>query len=206
MPQQTLTNQQYEMYLNFTNLFENLNTGRLALEIFNDLPPYIFTVPASSSGKYHPEYTLGEGGLFRHMLAAAYILNHLLSIDINRNLFTPVERDLLRVAALFHDGRKSGSQEDYERDPKTKFEHPILMANAVKELAKSSEFKKEYFDYIAEAIESHMGQWNTSKNSSIVLPLPITDAQKLVFTADYLASRKDLEFLFNIPERRTNLF
>lgn len=34
------------------------------------VPPYFYTVPASSTGKYHPRYTLGSGGLLRHTKAA----------------------------------------------------------------------------------------------------------------------------------------
>ena len=30
------------------------------------LPDYFFNVPASSTGKYHPEFSLGDGGLVRH--------------------------------------------------------------------------------------------------------------------------------------------
>jgi len=30
------------------------------------LPEYFFEVPASTTGKYHPEFSLGEGGLVRH--------------------------------------------------------------------------------------------------------------------------------------------
>ena len=29
----------------------------------NLLPDYFFTVPASSTGKYHPSFSLGDGGL-----------------------------------------------------------------------------------------------------------------------------------------------
>ncbi len=39
----------------------------------NNLPEYFFTVPASSSGKYHPSYALGDGGLVRHTKAAVTI-------------------------------------------------------------------------------------------------------------------------------------
>ena len=30
--------------------------------ILEELPDYWFSVPASSTGKYHPKYALGEGG------------------------------------------------------------------------------------------------------------------------------------------------
>ena len=49
-------------------------------EIFvNMLPDYFFTTAASSTGKYHPAFAAGEGGLLRHSKAAAYILNEIIS-------------------------------------------------------------------------------------------------------------------------------
>ena len=44
------------------------------IEILIDLlPDYFFEVPASSTGKYHPSYALGDGGLVRHVKAAVRI-------------------------------------------------------------------------------------------------------------------------------------
>ena len=42
-----------------------------------------------------------------------------------------------------------------------------------------------------------MGIWNTDKRSPIVLPLPTNKYQKMIHLADYLASRKDIEVLFD---------
>ncbi|CUX42844.1 hypothetical protein BN3590_01383 [Clostridium sp. C105KSO15] len=49
---------------------------------------------------------------------------------------------------------------------------------------------------IPTTIESHMGIWNTDKKSPVVLPLPKNKYQKMVHLADYLASRKDIELVF----------
>lgn len=115
------------------------------------------------------------------------------------NQFTSRERDLLRVAGIAHDMQKSGSQEDYEKSKYTKFDHPLRAANMVRKLSGLPEEEKEY---IASAIETHMGAFNTDKrNPGIILPKPETDAQILLHVCDYLASRKDLEILFdNLPE------
>ena len=43
--------------------------AKFATYCVNNLPAYFFTVPASSSGKYHPSYALGDGGLVRHTKA-----------------------------------------------------------------------------------------------------------------------------------------
>ena len=56
---------------------------------------------------------------------------------------------------------------------------------------------EEELELVANMIESHMGQWNTDKRSSTVLPLPENKYQKMIHLADYLASRKDIEVLFD---------
>ena len=41
--------------------------------LINLLPDYFFEIPASSTGKYHPYYATGKGGLVRHTKAAVRI-------------------------------------------------------------------------------------------------------------------------------------
>ena len=43
------------------------------------LPSYFFKEAASSTGKYHPKYALGEGGLLRHTKAGVRIGYELLN-------------------------------------------------------------------------------------------------------------------------------
>ena len=44
------------------------------------LPDYFFQIPASSTGKYHPKFTLGDGGLVRHVKVAVLIAKDLLTL------------------------------------------------------------------------------------------------------------------------------
>ena len=48
--------------------------------IIEMIPDYFFTEAASSTGKYHPEFSQGEGGLLRHTKAAVKVANTLLRI------------------------------------------------------------------------------------------------------------------------------
>ena len=127
------------------------------------------------------------------------ILNHVFGVESIANQFTSRERDLLRVAGIAHDMQKSGSQEDYERNKYTKFDHPLRAANMVRKLSGLPEKEKEL---IATTIESHMGAFNTDKrNPGIVLPKPENKYQILLHLCDYLASRKDIEIKFdNVPQ------
>ena len=56
---------------------------RMAGELLiGEIPDYFFEVAASSTGKYHPSFSLGEGGLLRHTKAAVKIAQELLSLEM----------------------------------------------------------------------------------------------------------------------------
>lgn len=154
------------------------------------LPSYFYEVPASSSGKYHPRYALGDGGLVRHTKAAVYIAQNLLSLECFREKFPADERDCLIAAVLLHDGCKSG----IEKQAYTVFDHPLQVVNLLKSLDCCGDIPSELFNTIAMAISSHMGQFNTDRSGKEVLPKPKTEQQIFVHMCDYLASRKPLIF------------
>ena len=180
----------------------NDDIRKFAEVVLDDAPDYFFQVAASSTGKYHPQYALGDGGLMRHTKAVVRMYNHLLSLDQYKNMFTDREIDLGRVACIAHDIQKSGDAVAYAAKSNggqnkvfTVFYHPILAASYILNY-KNRYLTEEELQFIASAIESHMGQWNTDKRSSVILSKPETEMQKLVHLADYLASRKDLDVSF----------
>ena len=163
----------------------------------DNLPQYFFEVAASSTGKYHPTYALGDGGLVRHTKAAVRFANHLFTIEQNKNEFDVFERSCVISAIILHDGWKHGDK----GSSFTTHEHPVVCADWVR----CADYldgiiSKETRNLIASAIESHMGEFNTTKRSSLILPKPETNIQKFVHMCDYLASRKDIEVLFDASE------
>lgn len=189
-----MKNENAKIFESLLDTFENEDIKKFTESCIDTIPSYFWEVGASSTGKYHPAYALGELGLARHTCALVRFLNHMLSIDCIKNDFSSRERDLMRVAGIIHDSMKSGTDEDYARSKYTKFEHPILAANNIR---KMSGLPDDEIELIATTIESHMGQWATDKRSKTVLPTPENKYQKLVHLADYLASRKDIEVLFD---------
>lgn len=177
------------------NTFENDDIKNFAIVLLDNLPEYIWRVPASSTGKYHPAYSLGEGGLMRHQIAVVRFLNFFLELEQYNKIIPSRERDLLRVAGLIHDGRKSGSQSDYERSKYTKFDHPLQMAAVIRSYD-GKYLNHNEIELIAHCIESHMGSWNVDKKTGECLPKPEDLHQELVHLADYLASRKTLTMDF----------
>ena len=161
--------------------------------ILEELPNYWFSVPASSTGKYHPKYALGEGGLLRHSKAAMKIGFELLENPTIGDKYTSHEKDLMLLALLVHDGLKSGNpQEKY-----TRFDHPILMANFILDNKEKFELNEEDAKFIADVIKTHMGPWIEDYNGNVVLEKPKTKYQNFVHMCDFLASKKFLLVPFN---------
>ena len=194
-----MTEQQSRMITPILDTIVNDDIREFATVLVEGLPPYIWEVGASSTGKYHPAYSLGEGGLMRHQIAVVRFLNYFFELEQYNTKFTSRECDLMRVAGLVHDGRKSGEQTDYQRSKFTKFDHPIQMANVIRSYD-GQYLNHDELEFMAHCIESHMGQWSTDRKSSVVLPKPMDECQQFVHLADYLASRKDLTMAFDIAE------
>lgn len=191
-----MTELQSNMVAPILSTIVNEDIREFAKVLVDGLPEYIWRVGASSTGKYHPAYSLGEGGLMRHQIAVVRFLNFFFELEQYNTQFTSRQMDLMRVAGLVHDGRKSGEQTDYERSKFTKFDHPIQMANVVRSYD-GQYLNHDELEFIAHCIESHMGQWNTDRKSSVVLDKPSDVYQNFVHLADYLASRKDLTMAFD---------
>jgi 23S rRNA maturation-related 3'-5' exoribonuclease YhaM len=162
----------------------------------DEAPDYFFTMPASTTGKFHPAYTLGEGGLIKHTKAAVKIAHDLLNLEQNKHL----NADQIITALILHDSIKKGNNgSNY-----TVTEHPLYAADFIGR--KIDEFEVEYevdceeledlrleVAHIQRLIKSHMGQWNSDyRLAKEILPKPVEEDEKFVHTCDYLASRKYL--------------
>lgn len=190
-------NKYYFMMEDEINTLSIDDIKEFGLALLGTIPEYFFNVPASSSGKFHPKNDLGEGGLVRHSITVRRMLRHILEPNGYYD-FTVREIELLELAALFHDSFKSGTQEEYEENIHTKFLHPVLAANHILMESVKKRFDYDSASFMASAIMSHMGQWNTSWREAGTLPLPKTPAQKALHLADYLASRTDINM--DIPD------
>jgi len=168
-----------------------------AIASVNLLPDYFFKIPASSTGKYHPAYALGDGGLVRHTKAAVRIAHCMFGNTTITGKFSQDMKDRIIAALIIHDGLKSGK----EKQTYTVHNHPILLVQYIHE--KMCVMFPGKFDSIMpnilSLVSSHMGQWNTGKSpDDAELPLPTTGAQAYVHMCDYLASRKLIEINFDV--------
>ena len=161
--------------------------------IIDLLPDYFFEVPASSTGKYHPKFSLGEGGLVRHTKSAVRIAHELLENNSLFNTFTSDEKDMMIAALLVHDGLKSG----LVKSEYTVFEHPLLMSKFIQDNRSKLTLDDSEIELICSVIETHMGEWTRDYKGNEVLEKPKTKYQKFVHMCDFLSSRKFLNIEFD---------
>lgn len=176
-------------YIKDDRLRENLKI------YLNLLPDYFYSIPASSTGKYHPSFALGDGGLVRHTKVAVRLANEIIGGKTIGDKFTSHEKDLVLFSLTLHDGLKEG----LVKEKYTRFDHPILMANFIKDNKDKTTLTDEEIELISNMIASHMGEYNTDPYgySNVVLPIPKNKFEKMVHMCDMLASRKFLDVKFD---------
>lgn len=164
----------------------------------NKVPIEFWSMPASTSGKHHPSYALGKGGLIRHTKAAIKIADSLLNLEMYNHL----DKNLIIAALMVHDSVKPGFTSD-GKAISTQSKHPLfaveLLEKTLNEFKNKSNLNKEEYsklslqvEQIKRMVKSHMGQWNTDKEGNVILPKPEKEDEKFVHLCDYLASRKFL--------------
>lgn len=185
----------FEVELNY---IRNPSIRKFTEEVLKEVPEYFWHIGSSSTNKYHPSYALGEGGLIRHTQAAVRIVLEL--FRLSEKGYTDEEKDIVISALILHDTAKLG----FNGSKHTITEHPLEIVkffNNKKEL--KSILSKETLQLISNCISSHMGRWDYNyKTKKRILPRPKTRLEQITHMADYIASRKCLEFNFNVEIKR----
>ena len=182
-----------EIFYDEINYIKDESLRKSLGELIELLPDYFFKEPAAYTGKYHPSYAQGEGGLLRHTKAAVRIGYELLQdLSIGKK-YTDHEKDLMLMALLLHDGFKKGLVEEKY----TRFDHPLIASKVVLDNASKVGLSSEDAKFISDAIKTHMGDYTVDYNGNEVLEKPHTKYQNFVHMCDFLASRKCLLVPFN---------
>ena len=180
----------------FTTELNYISDDRIresTIYLLDRLPDYFYKMPASTSGKFHPEFSLGEGGLVRHTKAAVRIAIELFKDSIfNTFEINDHEQDLIIMALLLHDGFKQGKVDTGH----TAFDHPLIVANFIFDNITKLPMKQLDALQVRRMVASHMGPWNADKNGNKILPIPVQDDEKFVHLCDYMASRNFLNICF----------
>ena len=160
--------------------------------LVSKLPDYFFEIPASSTGKYHPDFASTSHGLVKHTKVAVRIAKEFLD-NPGLNNFTNDEKDIIIMALILHDGCKSGMvKEKY-----TRFDHPLIICDLINENRSKLSLNDDEVDLLTKIISSHMGIWNKDYNGNEVLPIPKDKYQRFVHLCDYLSSKKFIDIKFD---------
>lgn len=160
--------------------------------LVSELPDYFFEIPASSTGKYHPEFASTKNGLVKHTKVAVRIAKELLD-NPGLNNFKDNEKDIIIMALTLHDGLKKGNPEEKY----TKVDHPLLASAFIRERKDKLSLNNGELDLLTRIISSHMGIWNKDFNDNEVLPIPKDKYERFVHMCDYLSSKKFINVEFD---------
>ena len=163
--------------------------------ILDKLPEYFYEIPTSSTGKYHPAFSNGNGGLVRHTKAAIRIAKELMDNTALTN-FNQKEKDLIIFAIAVHDGLKSG----LKKSEYTAFDHPLQISKFIQDNKNELSLTDEELNLICRCVETHMGPWTTDYRGNEILQSPKDKYQRFVHMCDYLSSRKFLDIKFENDE------
>lgn len=186
----------YETFNTEINLIKNKKYQEAAKKMIELLPDYFFEIPASSTGKYHPSFAQGEGGLVRHTKVAVRMCYELANNNSIGHAFTDDEKDLMLIALIMHDGLKSGMP----KEKYTRADHPLLAAKLVTDNKEKIGLTDGEAKFISSVIETHMGEWNKDYDGNEILPVPKNKYQRFVHMCDFLASKKFIEVPFENNE------
>lgn len=150
----------------------------------NATPSYFWVDGASSSGKYHPQFAQGVGGLVRHTKAVVMFAEELLRMS-SYAYMEDIYKDFVIAACILHDTVKYGSGEEIDKGEYRN--HARNAADAFEKFCVDHYNLHPHF-LLLNAIRSHMGQWSTEKEDK-----PFTNIDRCVHMADYMASRSFID-------------
>lgn len=175
------------------NKFETDEIRDYCADMIKEIPDYIFTIPSSTSFKYHNKTQCQPHGQIFHILMFAEIMNYVLGLEYVKEKTNERQRDCLRCTPIFHDAIKCG----LNGSQYTVHEHPMLAGEWVRNTSVEHDVDANTKAYIARLCESHSGEWTSTKRSKTVLPKPENDEQFFVHMCDYLASRSNLDMTYS---------
>ena len=169
------------------SLIKSESLRRAVYDYMNDsdyVPDYFWTDGASASGKFHPKFSHGIGGLVRHTKAVVMFAEELLRMS-SYAYMREEYKDFVIAACIIHDTVKYGFDEEIDKSAYA--EHASNAAQSFKEFCfHNTQYEPHYL--LLQAVRSHMGQWSTDKEDR-----PFTSVDRCVHIADYMASRSFID-------------
>ena len=182
---------------------------QFVINVFDKLcPDYFWTCPCSTTGKYHPQVSLGVGGLVRHTkLAVWWGIELLRALDTSpglKDISVTQLHDEVTATLLLHDMIKNGKGLNTQGRPLEKGvtgTHGVTLAFKIDEILNRG-WTNSYIRILA-GIALHMGIWTTKVYNTIECT-GLESFVDLIHLADYCASRKVDEIYAVLQEKKQN--
>ena len=157
--------------------------------VLSQAPEYFWTVPSSSTGKYHPEQSNGDGGLIRHTRAVVYFAVKLCEVFS----VTGKIRDCVISACLLHDVLKYGET----KQAYTTKNHDYQGAVFVRRLGEQFGLELDHNNIISGCVAWHMGKWTdtTCRKKKQQFPDDYTAPQIITHLADVISAQKNVSLV-----------
>ena len=193
------------------SLIKSKEIKQFVIDIFDKLcPDYFWTCPCSTSGKYHPQVSLGEGGLVRHTKLAVWwgieLLRALGTSADFRNIPYDKLQDEVIATLLLHDMIKNGKGLNAQGRPLESGVTGTHGVTLVEKILESDIPDVRSYDRILVGITAHMGIWTTDpmRRPDVINEPDMKAFAQLIHLADYCASRKVNEIYAILQEEKEN--
>lgn len=167
-------------------LIPNPELQGFAKYALNSVPDYFWEEAASSTGKYHPPFAHGKGGLVRHTKAAIAIADALFPIFCEKTGIDGYYINHVVIAVMFHDVLKFG----LGRSQHTRKEHALDSAEWILNTGAEYSIVDPGFNdevyLIGALIRTHMGVYGETPYEEHEL---IGHLQRFVSLCDYISSQ-----------------
>lgn len=185
----------------YLDKFETEQMRLYCADMIAEIPDYIFTMPSSTSGKYHNATQCQPHGQVYHMIMFAEVMNYRLALKGNIEKFkSSVQRDAMRCVPFLHDAIKCG----FNGSVYSVHEHPMLAGQWVRETTVEHDIDDKIKEAIARMCERHSGEFTTTKRSNLILPEPENAMEFFVHECDILSSRNNIDM--RPPEYLSDIF
>ncbi len=176
----------------------NKDIANFTRAVLNEVPSEFFTMPAASSGKYHPPEAREQGGLVWHTRRACWFAN--LLFEAMQIKADNIWGDIVLSSLILHDiGKKTKYKNywEYQRHAET----ATKMIQKHKHLIKSTTYKTKedkviemsadkIFKNIEKCILHHMGPFGFGVAKKEITSYNLIEL--ITYFSDYLSSRKDI--------------
>lgn len=199
MSNHTTPGDRFRIFSHEIGLFEKLDAYSTAIWLLTKAPEYFFHIPASSTGKYHPEFTKGEGGLVKHTQAAINIAVKLWPLFIEAEPQAEPYRDEVILALMFHDVLKKGLSCTEHTQEHHAEESAQWVLDTVQYMHADHKPSDSFITRVTKLMRTHMGQWGHTHWEQDDLLL--ATLQHYVHLCDHISSQSSfLHKIFNTKE------